>query len=195
MVHPRSQWWVIKLVVYLEVIVREMFSFVLTWQVWDPCPWWLRLVSFRKKIRYSDSSRYLSGVVSGKSITTCIHYLLLVDIHYPFFLSSIRHWHPPIYIGIGMAVNPRKCEVITLRVITLKVIALSDHNSILNKVLKNFCKKTFSIESNLICKVRKAGLPMESRLKYVCEVVLEVEDVEVDEGEDEAEARLVDVHG
>jgi hypothetical protein len=36
---------------------------------------------------------------------------------------------------------------------------------------------------------------MESRLKYVCEVVLEVEDVEVDEGEDEAEARLVDVHG
>jgi hypothetical protein len=42
---------------YLEVIVSEVMSF--GWQVWSgPGPWWLRLVSFRKKIRYSDSSRY-----------------------------------------------------------------------------------------------------------------------------------------
>ncbi len=45
-----------------------------------------------------------------------------------------------------------------------------------------------------LSKLSKAEAP-EGDEAQVCEVVLEVEDVEVDEGEDEAEARLVDVHG
>jgi hypothetical protein len=63
---------------------------------------------------------------------------------HPGKLRSVSSFDP-VYIGIGMAVNPRifKCEVITLRGITLKVIALSDHKLILNKVLKIFVRKHF----------------------------------------------------
>jgi hypothetical protein len=72
MVHLRSQWWVIKLVVYLEVIVREMFSFVLTWQVWS--------VSVDRV--HVGSARLVIWEIRKNRITTCIHYRQLVDIHY-----------------------------------------------------------------------------------------------------------------
>jgi hypothetical protein len=59
----------------------------------------------------------LSGVVSGKSITTCIHYRLLVDT-LPLFVD-IQHpldlWLHPNYIGIGMAVNPKWSDHIKSR--------------------------------------------------------------------------------
>ena len=72
MVHLRSQWWVIKLVVYLDVIVKGdrqrwssevFFSFGLTRQV-------------SVSVMTRDSSRDLV-LVSGKDpeeFTTCIHY-------------------------------------------------------------------------------------------------------------------------
>ncbi len=95
MVHLWSQWQVINLGGYLEVIVSEVVQLVLTRQVWDPCPWWLRVVSFRKKIRYSDSSRF------RKKIREHLYTLpLLVDHTLPL---DIQHYL--IYIGLGMAVK------------------------------------------------------------------------------------------
>jgi hypothetical protein len=92
MVHLRSQWWVIKLVVYIEMIVREMFSFVLTWQVWSG-----RLIG-----SVMTPSRFVS---EGDSLPPVYITVLLVTIHQTLTSSYLYwHWHG--------SVNPS--EVITL---------------------------------------------------------------------------------
>ena len=84
---------------YLEVIVSEVMCF--GWQVWSG--------------RVRDDS--VSSRLGRRFVTTCIHYRFISD---TLPLSSIRLWHYPIYIGIGMAVfNPQLGDH-TKRVITLK---------------------------------------------------------------------------
>ncbi len=154
MVHLQSQWWVIKLVVYLEVIVSEVVRLDSSDRLIGSGSVMTRLVSYRKEIRYHLNT--LPWLV-------VIHTL---DIWHPTFniILSILALAWQLTLNKSFEICKRKnilkkifsiesksickvrpgnskfwCKVITIRVITLKMIALSDHN------FKNCCKKIFSI--------------------------------------------------